>query len=223
MSSTKPSRRSDAGQRAGVKRPRTPPSCDQSHLPSKATADQLRTLVAPHVDSFNQFLTDGLEQAVADIPEQETQLGPNGPSITMWYENVDIGYPGRSGDEISTAKLTPRECRERGLAYTAPITANVMWRIGDGEANRMQKRMGDCPIMVRSKRCHLATLSPREMVALREEDSEVGGYFIVSGIERVVRLLQVCVILLCACLAAAPANCWLAIALCKCYFTLFLY
>ena len=51
--------------------------------------------------------------------------------------------------------------------------------------------MGDIPMMVRSGRCHLAGLSPRELVARKEEASEMGGYFICNGNERAVRLLQV--------------------------------
>lgn len=45
--------------------------------------------------------------------------------------------------------------------------------------------------MVLSKRCRLRGKSSSELVALKEEASEFGGYFVVNGIERVVRILQV--------------------------------
>ena len=45
--------------------------------------------------------------------------------------------------------------------------------------------------MVRSNRCHLTGLTPSEMVQRREEANELGGYFVVNGNEKVVRLLQV--------------------------------
>lgn len=51
--------------------------------------------------------------------------------------------------------------------------------------------LGDLPIMVCSARCRLRGKGPEEMVALREEATECGGYFIVNGIERIIRLLQV--------------------------------
>lgn len=51
-------------------------------------------------------------------------------------------------------------------------------------------RCGELPIMVMSNRCHLKGLSSSELVALQEEAGEVGGYFIMNGIERVIRLLQ---------------------------------
>jgi DNA-directed RNA polymerase I subunit RPA2 len=56
---------------------------------------------------------------------------------------------------------------------------------------RITKRLGELPIMVLSKACHLANKTCRQLVALKEEDNEMGGYFIVNGIERIVRLLQV--------------------------------
>jgi DNA-directed RNA polymerase I subunit RPA2 len=45
--------------------------------------------------------------------------------------------------------------------------------------------------MVRSNRCHLTGLTPSELVRRREEANELGGYFVVNGNEKVVRLLQV--------------------------------
>lgn len=55
----------------------------------------------------------------------------------------------------------------------------------------MQRRAGDCPVMVGSKRCHLEGHGPAQLCKGREEAGEMGGYFIVRGIERVIRLLQV--------------------------------
>ena len=63
--------------------------------------------------------------------------------------------------------------------------------MGDGDTVRMQRRAGDCPVMVGSKRCHLHGHSPAQLCRGREESGEMGGYFIVRGIERVIRLLQV--------------------------------
>lgn len=50
---------------------------------------------------------------------------------------------------------------------------------------------GLLPVMVRSKSCNLHGLSPAQLVAAKEESEELGGYFIVNGIEKLVRLLIV--------------------------------
>ncbi|KAG7109957.1 DNA-directed RNA polymerase I subunit RPA2 like protein [Verticillium longisporum] len=45
--------------------------------------------------------------------------------------------------------------------------------------------------MVKSNRCHLEGNSPDLLVKRKEESEELGGYFIVNGIEKIIRLLQV--------------------------------
>jgi DNA-directed RNA polymerase I subunit RPA2 len=44
---------------------------------------------------------------------------------------------------------------------------------------------------LQSNRCHLEGLSPKELVDKREETEELGGYFIVNGIEKLIRMLIV--------------------------------
>ncbi|GMF50051.1 unnamed protein product [[Candida] boidinii] len=45
--------------------------------------------------------------------------------------------------------------------------------------------------MVQSNRCHLESMSPDQLVRHREESDELGGYFIVNGIEKLIRMLIV--------------------------------
>ena len=61
----------------------------------------------------------------------------------------------------------------------------------EGTTFRLRVRLGDLPIMVQSSKCHLSSLEQHELVELKEEANECGGYFILNGIERVIRLLQV--------------------------------
>jgi len=60
-----------------------------------------------------------------------------------------------------------------------------------GKVVKIHKKFGDMPIMVMSKACHLNGKTPENLVKLKEEQNEFGGYFIVNGIERCVRLLQI--------------------------------
>lgn len=43
--------------------------------------------------------------------------------------------------------------------------------------------------MVKSNRCHLQHLYPVELIRRHEETEEMGGYFVVNGIEKIIRLL----------------------------------
>jgi DNA-directed RNA polymerase I subunit RPA2 len=49
--------------------------------------------------------------------------------------------------------------------------------------------LGEVPIMVKSKNCHLSELNEDELIKLTEDPNEFGGYFIVNGNEKIVRML----------------------------------
>ncbi|KAH9615819.1 hypothetical protein KSS87_022967 [Heliosperma pusillum] len=48
---------------------------------------------------------------------------------------------------------------------------------------------GNFPVMLKSKICNLRNASPAKLVSYKEEQAEMGGYFICNGLERIVRLL----------------------------------
>ena len=54
----------------------------------------------------------------------------------------------------------------------------------------VEKVLGNLPIMLRSHACHLADLTPAQLVARGEHEQEWGGYFIIGGHERLLRMLQ---------------------------------
>ena len=153
--------------------------------------ERLEHLVAPHVDSFDYFLTHGLLEAVKDIPEMEFKLD-NDLLIKMRFNDAFVGYPLKNDDLCAETMLTPREARERCISYTSIFTTQLSIDIsGIVEGMTLTARMGDLPIMVKSDRCHLKGLNAYKLVKLKEEANEMGGYFIMNGIERVIRLLQV--------------------------------
>ncbi|XP_059045558.1 DNA-directed RNA polymerase I subunit RPA2 isoform X2 [Achroia grisella] len=53
----------------------------------------------------------------------------------------------------------------------------------------MDKTLGYLPIMVKSKLCHLSGMSPEDLVEHNEHAEEWGGYFVVKGHERLIRML----------------------------------
>jgi DNA-directed RNA polymerase I subunit RPA2 len=192
--------------------PRPASSFSSTHLPPEETLQKIRSLTKPHVESFDFFLDEGLGLAVASIPRMEVDLveqpqegagasaaqaeaeaggTPRSICLKMWYEGASFGYPTKSKDDSISSTLTPRECRERGLSYSAPLQVDVCYQVDGGEVRRMQRRLGECPVMVLSRRCHLRGKKAKELVRMGEESLEVGGYFVVSGLERVIRLLQV--------------------------------
>ena len=198
-----------------VKPVQTCPSFRAGHLPADDDVIRLRQLTAPHVESFNYFLEEGLAAGIRDMEygeldliDYKTQLKDDGTykgledttTVRFWVENVSIHQPTKTTQSKSTSfRLLPRECRERGLMYSGRIHGTFCYQIVERRNGmelphkvvKLQKQFGDMPIMVLSKACHLHGKMPAQLVQLREEDNEFGGYFIVNGIERCIRMLQI--------------------------------
>lgn len=111
----------------------------------------------------------------------------------VWLEDVQVSKPMLSDREHRSLNrfLMPSECRERGISYKGKMTAKLMYQINGGTPKVEVRTLGHLPIMVKSARCHLKDLSPAQLVERKEDAEELGGYFIVNGIERLVRLLIV--------------------------------
>eukprot|EP01087_Luapelamoeba_hula_P020938 TRINITY_DN7228_c0_g1_i2.p1 TRINITY_DN7228_c0_g1~~TRINITY_DN7228_c0_g1_i2.p1 ORF type:complete len:1100 (+),score=114.71 TRINITY_DN7228_c0_g1_i2:76-3375(+) len=158
--------------------------CDVLGLPDKQNP-RLMGLTAPHLESFDFALADGLTRAVNDLDRVPFKI-KDGPNIELWFEEMKVNKPSR--DNINFEPYYPAECRESGQTYGAPFFATIRYSI-DGKGGSIQRCMGRLPIMVKSKHCNLFGLNPTEMVRRREEASEMGGYFIINGLEKVMRML----------------------------------
>ena len=155
-----------------------------------SSAGRLRTLFSPHIDSFNQFLDDGTVQCVSALEAQEVEHPSGGPRLRFWLESVSVARPMRTDHGVIDAKpLYPAECRERACSYRGQMRAVLMRQAGEEAPDQLERRLGLMPIMVRSKLCHLNGLSSAGLVGKHEEGSEMGGFFIINGNERAIRLL----------------------------------
>ncbi|CAK4078843.1 unnamed protein product [Aphanomyces euteiches] len=156
----------------------------------QSSNEKLQRLVAPHVASFDFMIKEGLDLAVASIAPMTIDVG-HSSKMNIWIESAQIGYPTSDATNGQARLLLPSECRQRGISYTAPLIVTLARSfVGGSTTEHIQRTVGHIPIMVRSQRCHLANMSPPELVKAREEANEMGGYFICNGNERCVRLLQ---------------------------------
>ncbi|KAF0691980.1 Aste57867_16886 [Aphanomyces stellatus] len=184
-----PSATSKKAAKFGTSWPATNPSSSAASCPPKSNA-KLQKLVEPHVASFDFMLKEGLDLAIQSILPLTIDVGHSN-KMNIWIESAQIGYPTSDGTSGHSKTLLPAECRQRGISYTAPLIITLARSfVGGSTTEHLQRTVGHIPIMVRSQRCHLANLSPPELVQAREEANEMGGYFICNGNERCVRLLQ---------------------------------
>ncbi|XP_048486475.1 DNA-directed RNA polymerase I subunit RPA2 [Plutella xylostella] len=159
--------------------------------PSKISNPYLQCLGAPHVDSFNYMLEEGLEKAVADLYPVEFEL-PSGERVKATIDEAGFCKPSVPTDVVGVKnqRVLPTECRQRGATYKGEFKIRITMTV-DGKSITTDKSLGNLPIMIRSKMCHLADMSPEELIQVNEHGDEWGGYFIIKGHERLARMLLV--------------------------------
>ncbi|KAM5345309.1 hypothetical protein ACJ41O_011171 [Fusarium nematophilum] len=163
----------------------------------------LQLAVDPHLESFNGLLRDDgkpglLAHGLADIGSKtfldgDERAGPEGKNrLTIRYKDVTLQKPQvpPSNKMARNRQIFPAECRERHVTYRGRLSATLEYRINGGDPIEFVREFGQVPVMVKSNRCHLENNSPALLVERKEESEELGGYFVVNGIEKIIRMLQ---------------------------------
>src|SRR5271156_5792773 len=174
------------------------PPKDKSAYPALAAA------IKPHIQSFDalfenqQILKAGLRdigiQTFVDGDPRDTDVRSARNQLELRIAEVLLEKPVLpASNKISTTNrnIFPAECRERHATYRGKLRARLQYRVNNGEWKEAVRELGLMPIMLRSNRCHLADLTPYQLVQRKEESEEMGGYFIVNGNEKLIRMLIV--------------------------------
>ncbi|XP_069001311.1 DNA-directed RNA polymerase I subunit RPA2 [Embiotoca jacksoni] len=148
----------------------------------------VQDLTKAHIESFDQAMTDGLTRLVQAIPPLEFTFKNDRISLTF-VEAAIFNPVVAKGSICREMKVFPAECRGRRCSYRGKLVADVNWAVNGIPKGVIKQSLGHLPIMVRSKLCNLHGMSPKQLVEHREEAEEMGGYFIVNGIEKVIRML----------------------------------
>ncbi|CAK8677674.1 unnamed protein product [Clavelina lepadiformis] len=149
----------------------------------------LQDLTKPHVDSFNWFVNHGVKLLAKGITPVESLV--NGRRIAFSLVDAAIEKP-KVDDGFRNCRTTqvfPAECRQRGSTYQGKLQVNVAFFIDDVMQGVVPRCAGSIPIMVKSVQCNLNGLSPTQLVERQEESEEMGGYFVINGNEKVIRML----------------------------------
>ncbi|SLM35994.1 dna-directed rna polymerase i subunit beta [Lasallia pustulata] len=186
---------------------RNPPK-DHTAYPALVEALQ------PHIESYNALLDERklLEAGIQDIGtkvfldgerespgERGQRLQDERPPVSRNRLSVRIRevflekavLPPNNKFSTKNREIYPAECRERHATYRGRLRARVEYRVNGGEWHESLRELGQVPIMLKSNRCHLEKCTPAQLVHYKEESEELGGYFIVNGIEKLVRMLIV--------------------------------
>jgi len=159
--------------------------------------DNFYPFTGHHIDSYREFIR-------SNIPETIRSFNP----ITMIKMGehplrVDVFIGGEAGDKIyldrptlldadgQPALLTPQEARLRNLTYESRLYADVVIRYtvsGVAKPDKVFLRapIGSIPIMLHSDACMLHKQGPSVLRELGECPYDQGGYFIITGKEKVI-------------------------------------
>ncbi|XP_028963223.2 DNA-directed RNA polymerase I subunit 2 [Malus domestica] len=174
-------------------------SSEREEKPTKMFGKQLaaaedfaavRELFRHHIESFDYLVTKGLEVLLSKIKPIEIVDPSTNNTLTIWLGDPALYRPYKEESKMMQVPLLPFECRQAKLSYTGKFMAEVCFKYNDsGAVIREKFNFGQLPIMLQSKLCHLRGATPQKLVSYKEEASEMGGYFILNGLERVVRLV----------------------------------
>ena len=133
------------------------------------------SLVKHQIDSFNKFVRYDISKIIKDTGDIICSV--NGNKCEIKFFNFSLGYINHVENDGTEMNITPHECRLRNISYTAPMFIDIS--VNDHLFEQCD--IGRLPIMVKSDYCLLKNIEKT-----KECENDPGGYFIVSGTEKVI-------------------------------------
>ncbi len=154
------------------------------------------SLVESNIESFNNLIEVQLQKIVEENKEIEpTIIPPDVEEFKIRFNKIWIEMPDKSGEakgpviveaDGSKRKIFPTEARLRKITYAAPIYLEVSAHINGVQRESFVIQIGNLPIMLKSKYCHLYGMEKEELIKHGEDPDDPGGYFIINGTEKVI-------------------------------------
>lgn len=150
---------------------------------------RLRSLLRQHIDSFDHFVNVEMKQIVQSPSACEIR-SDHDPKFYLRYTDCWVGEPSVQEDAYNLQSITPFQCRLRDISYSAPLYVNVRYTRGRQIVVKRKVLIGRMPIMLRSSKCVLHNKTEAELQAMKECPYDVGGYFIIKGVEKVILIQE---------------------------------
>lgn len=143
-------------------------------------------LVASDIESFNYFIDTELQNIIEENRVIEPTIIPhNIDDFKIRLDKIWVTKPEIIEADGSKRPIYPIEARLRKISYAAPIYIEVSAHINGIQRESFVTQVGNLPIMLKSKYCHLNKLNKEELIKKGEDPDDTGGYFIINGTERV--------------------------------------
>ena len=139
------------------------------------------TLVDHQIHSFNFFVSHLLQQIIDE--SDSIVCNRHDDECTIRFKAVSLDKVNHTESNGQQLHITPHEARLRNLTYSANLYVDIEIKHNDETKLYERCELGKLPIMVRSDYCRLVN-TPLEQS--NECSKDPGGYFIVSGTEKVI-------------------------------------
>lgn len=139
-------------------------------------------LVGHQILSFNGFLQEKLQDIITE--NSQVVVEAEGSNVRLIFENIYVRCPALREADGAYHRVTPHECRIRGLSYNVAVYVNVKQIYEDNSTGESSQRLYTevllcrIPCMVRCMACSYRFGDAGEC------ELDPGGYFIVNGNEK---------------------------------------
>ena len=158
-------------------------------LMQKYFAEQ--SFVDSDIESFNQFMDKELNVILEENKEIVPTIIPhNIDDFRIKLDKIWSIKPEITEADGSKRNIFPMEARLRKLTYSAPTFIEVSAHINGVQRESFVTQVGNIPIMLKSKWCHLHNMNRNELIEKGEDPDEPGGYFIINGTEKVLITIE---------------------------------
>ncbi|EZG46753.1 DNA-directed RNA polymerase beta subunit [Gregarina niphandrodes] len=144
--------------------------------------------IKQHIDSYNHFVKVEMGQIVraetARLLRSEVD-----PKFFLEFLDCRVGQP-RLMSGSQSLKLTPMQCRQRDMTYSAPILVDMEYYQGGRVIRRMREEIGRMPVMLKSCACWMWESTEEQVIKLGECPRDPGGYFVVKGSEKAILMQE---------------------------------
>ncbi|MBI2136009.1 DNA-directed RNA polymerase subunit B'' [Candidatus Woesearchaeota archaeon] len=143
-------------------------------------------LVESDIQSFNNLIEHELQEIIEENKIIEPTIIPHDiDEFKIRLDKIWVEKPMIIEADGSKRVIYPIEARLRKITYSAPIFMEISAHINDIEREQFTTQIGNLPIMLKSKFCHLSKMGKEELIQHGEDPNEPGGYFIINGTEKV--------------------------------------
>jgi DNA-directed RNA polymerase subunit B len=145
-----------------------------------------QSFVDSNIASFNNFIEEDLKAIIEENKEIVPTIPPqNIEDFRIKFDKIWVTKPEITEADGSKRNIFPVEARLRKLTYSAPTFIEVSAHINGVQRESFTTQIGNLPIMLKSKNCHLNKLTREELIQKGEDPDDPGGYFIINGTEKV--------------------------------------